>query len=330
MSSIEAKTRLNEIAQGYQGAVVLLTACDLGVFAALGREAKRADELAAELELDARGLELTLLALAALEVVTIDGDRFRVADEMAPMLLPDSPETQASILNHNFGCLKSWAGLDEVLRTGSPPPRSQGGERGEKSLRNFICGMANVSRSSTEELVGKFDFSHYRKMLDVGGGPATSSIVLAQRNPELSCVVMDLAGPIEIAREEIEKAGVGDRVTPRVGDLFTDDFGEGFDLVYISNIIHMLSPDDVEMLYGKAAAALEPGGSVAVKDFFLDDSRTRPRYAALFSINMLVNTQSGRSYTLSESKASLERAGFGDFETIDVATASRFLVGRKR
>ena len=51
---------------------------------------------------------------------------------------------------------------------------------------------------------------------------------------------------------------------------------QGFDVVYVANILHMLGPEGCVDLLRKAAAALEPGGRLLLKDFFLDDDRCRP------------------------------------------------------
>ena len=326
---LDAKMKLDELARGFQSSTILLTACKFGVFAAIGRSAKSAGELAKELELDERALEIVLLALAADDILISSNSAFRVSPKVAPFLLPDGAQTQESIMNHNYNCMLRWAQLGDVLRTGEPIPFACG-ERSPDQLRDFICGMANISRISSVECTEKFDFSSYRRLLDVGGGPGTSSIVFAQNNPQLRCVVFDLEGPIAIAREEIDKAGIGDRVETRVGDYYQNDLGEGFDLVYISNIIHAIGPADTKMLCAKAHDALDDGGTLIIKDFFLEDDRFTPAFAARFSVNMLVGTERGKSYTLTETKEILSEIGFGNFEKIDVAAASGLLIAKKK
>ena len=114
-----------------------------------------------------------------------------------------------------------------------------------------------------------------------------------------------------------------------MGDFHTDDYGQDFDVVYISNIIHMLSPDQTRQLLTKAGQALVSGGRVLVKDFFLDDTRTAPAWTAQFSVNMLVSTKGGKSYTLTEMSALLEQTGFGGLETVPIPRNS-LLISAKR
>ena len=326
---MDPKERLDETMRGYQSSIVLLTAGKTGIFTALGHSTRTAAELAAELKLDPRAVETLLLALTADSFLELSGDCFRIAEVYTPFLLPDSSQTLASILNHNFTCMRRWSNLSEVVQSGQPTPRETPRYEGPE-LRDFICGMANISRLSSLEVAEKFDLSPYRHMLDLGGGPGTSSIVFAQRYPALHCVVFDLPEAVAISTAEIDASGLANRITTRAGDFFEDDLGDDYDLVYVSNIIHSLGPEEITRVMAKVHAALAPGGSVVVKDFFLDDTRTDPAFAALFSINMLVATDRGKSYTWSEARQILNESGFGDFRSIPVVRASSLLVAQKQ
>ncbi len=324
---MDPKTQLTELAQGYRQSIVLLTACKLGIFAALGRDRRTANDLAAQRKLDPRALETTLLALAAEGILECHDQSFCIAPRYLEILLPDGDQTQSHIFNHNYNCLQRWCRLAEVLRTGQPVPEPAD-EPEEDSLRDFICGMADISRVASKEVLEKVDLSPFRKMLDLGGGPATAAIEFARQHPQLSCVVFDLPGAIAIAREEILRAGLTDRIETRIGDYYQDEFGQGFDLVYISNIIHSMAPADTDLIARKSQQALLPGGTVMIKEFFLEDDRTSTAAAAYFSINMLVATEGGKSYTLRETREIFRNAGFRDFRSIDLAADSRLLIAR--
>lgn len=324
----EAKRRLHETCRAYWGSAVLAAAVRVGLFEAVGRAARTAREVADALGLDARATEIVLLALAGEGWLTLDRDRFQIAPDYAPCLLSDGADPQVNILRHIAGMMPRWAQLPQILQTGAPPPRATSPDA-EESLRDFICGMADISRHTSVEVAEKVDLSGCLRMLDLGGGPGTAAIAFAERNLQLSCVVFDLEGPVAIAQEQIRRAGLADRIETRVADYEQDDFGRDFDLVYVSNIIHSAAPPTVATIVRKAHDALAPGGRIMVKDFFLDDDRTSPRSAALFSVNMLVNTDAGRSYTLTETRQMLADADFGDLQVVDLQGDNRLLVGRK-
>ncbi len=123
---------------------------------------------------------------------------------------------------------------------------------------------------------------------------------------------MDLPDVIPIAKQHIEKAGLSDRVKVRAGDMLTSNLGQNFDVVLISAICHMFSPEENRNLFKRAHAALAPRGRLVVQDFILEPEKTAPRFAALFSLNMLVGTKAGASYSEPEYEEWLREAGFPD------------------
>jgi cyclopropane fatty-acyl-phospholipid synthase-like methyltransferase len=156
-------------------------------------------------------------------------------------------------------------------------------------------------------------------MLDVGGGPGTFSIAFAQAHPDLLAEVLDLGSVLPLAERHIREAGLSDRVAVRAGDLRTDDFGGGYDLVLVSAICHMLDEEENRDLFRRCAKALVAGGRVVIREFILDPDRSGPPGAALFALNMLVGTRRGNTYTEAEFRLWLEQAGFGEIRRPDPA-----------
>lgn len=115
---------------------------------------------------------------------------------------------------------------------------------------------------------------------------------------------------VPIARGHIREAGLEARVTVREGDLRTGSLGEGYDLVLVSAICHMLDEDRNRDLLRRCAEALKPGGRIAVREFILAPDRAGPPAATLFALNMLVGTARGNTYTEAEYRGWLEGAGF--------------------
>jgi predicted O-methyltransferase YrrM len=142
--------------------------------------------------------------------------------------------------------------------------------------------------------------------------------------------VIDDAETLEVARENCARAGLQDRILLEPGDAFTDDLGTGYELVFLSNLLHIYSAAENRLLISRAAAAVAPTGRICIKDFLLDPTRTSPRGAALFSVNMLVSTTSGDCYTLQEIEGWLGKAGFFVEETLNLARYSRLVLGKRR
>ena len=94
------------------------------------------------------------------------------------------------------------------------------------------------------------------------------------------------------------------------GDFICDNIGRGYDLIFASQILHSLSEKDNLYLLKKCKRALNKRGRIVIQEFRLMKDRAHPAHSALFSVNMLVNTEGGRSYSADEMKNWLSKTGF--------------------
>jgi len=320
---------LSEIATGYQRAQVLLTAVAADVFAHL-ETPRTADEVASALGWSPRGAAMLLDGLVALDLVQKPDGAYTNSPLASECLVPGRPHYQGNILRHHKGAWDTWGRLGEAVRTGSAVSAPQaGGGRSPEQLRNFILGMDDIARISARDVLGVVDIAPFRRMLDVGGGPGSYSITFVGANPNLHATVFDLPEVLPITREQVGKAGLEGRIGYVEGDLTRDALGQGYDLVLVSNIIHMLGPDAIRDLLRKCHEALVSGGLLIVKDFFPDDKRQGPPFALLFALHMLIHTGVGGTYTASELTTWGGEAGFPEGHMADLTPNSRLWLARK-
>jgi hypothetical protein len=64
-----------------------------------------------------------------------------------------------------------------------------------------------------------------------------------------------------------------------------------------------------------------------VQDFILNPDKTGPQFAALFSLNMLVATEGGASYSDIEYTEWMKAAGFDEISRINLPGPSDLIVG---
>ena len=216
---------------------------------------------------------------------------------------------------HTVHLWETWSTLTDCVRAGGPRKRRETGDRGLKWINAFIGAMHFYAAGRAPAVVNAVGAGRVRRMLDVGGGSGAYSIAFAQANPNLRADILDLAPVLAIARGHIQQAGLSKRIRTKPGDLRADALGKRYDLVLISAICHMLGPEENRDLFRRAFQALAPGGRVAVRDFILNPAKTAPRGAALFSLNMLVGTANGASYSQREYTAWLREAGFDKVNT---------------
>ena len=193
----------------------------------------------------------------------------------------------------------------------------------------FIAAMHRNAAMRAPLVVKTVGAAGVARLLDIGGGSGAYSIAFARANPDLCADIFDLASVVPIAKKHIADAALSDRVHTKVGDLTTDDFGGGYDLVLLSAICHMLGPDQNRDLLRRAFAALASGGRIAIQDHVMNDDGTAPRAGALFAINMLVGTPSGGTFSAAQYRQWLMDAGFTDVQHIPLMGPNDLMVARK-
>jgi len=306
---------LSERIRAFQESRVILTALELDLFSAVG-DGCGAAGVATKLGTDPRATDTLMNALTALGLLAKKDGVFRNAPAAARWFAAGSPDSERQALLHTAHLWVRWSTLTDCVRAGTAVAAEQERVGEEEWTEAFIAAMHRNASARAELVVRTVDVSGVRRMLDVGGGSGAYSIAFAQANERLTADILDLASVAPIAGRHVAEAGVGDRVHVRVGDLRSDDLGRDYDLVFISAICHMLSPEENGDLLRRCFAALAPGGRIAVQDFILEPDKTAPRWAALFAINMLVGTPAGSSYSEPEYREWLAAAGFRDIRHV--------------
>jgi hypothetical protein len=311
---------LRRIWSGFMGARVLLTANNLGVFDLL-TSPQSVDDIAEKLNGDRRGVEILLDALTGLKLVRKSGRRYVNRPLATRHLVRGARLYMGDILRHADTLWHDWSRLDEIIAGHRPAPAES-----RHDHEAFIRGMDNLAAFKAKGVVGGIGMKGVRRALDVAGGPGTYCRAMVAAGVA-EATVFDLPATVEIARR-INREANADRVTFIEGDCLVDDLGSGYDLVFISHLFHAYGPEENLAIMRKAAAALNPGGRVAVQEFPIDGSRTAPLSSALFAVNMLVNTERGRCYSTAEIGGWMRAAGLagiGEFTREDTV----IVVGRK-
>lgn len=317
---------IRETSWGYRPAILLLTANKLRIFDSLAEESSTASQLAERLGLDERALEILLDALTALGLLGKQENRFLVEAEVRDVLVAGGERFQGNILEHRYNLLRRWIDLPRVVEQGGPAEIMRS-KRTPEEWREFILGMVDVTGASIDAFLGALDLSGRTKLLDLGGGPGTYAIALCGRYPDLHAVVFDLPETVPFAKEQIERHGLTGRIETAAGDYLADPLGGGYDALLVSNILHSLSFDEIVGLLEKARSSMLPGGLAVVRDFHLDESRTRPLESVLFAVNMLVSTEGGNCYTPGEMIEALRLAGFAGIRAKSISPVASLYLG---
>ncbi|MBV6340937.1 methyltransferase [Candidatus Magnetobacterium casense] len=308
---------LKDYMGAYRKSRVLFTATNLRVFDRL-TEPTTAQEAARCLGTDERATTILLDALVSMALVTKDETRYVNSPLANQCLVSGSPLSQVDIISHNDNLWSNWSGLDDIVRTGKP-------NRVAHDQSAFIMGMHNIASLKVRELFDVIDLGGVSSAIDIGGGPGTYAMEMARQG--IAVTLFDRQETIDIAAEVIRGAGVeGIRFLP--GDFTTHSIGSGYDLAIISQVLHSSSVTQCRDLIKGTKDALNPNGKIVIHEFYIEDNMTQPFNSAMFSINMLVATEEGRCYTVTEMQGWLREAGFEDI-TAQLLTETVVVTGRK-
>ncbi len=316
---------LFNLSNGYMASRIFLTALELGVFDQLGTRQLTFSQLANQIKTDERATEILLNALTGMKLLEKRGNLFNNVKEFAGFLISSNTCYKGGLFNHNANLWDAWSNLTDIVKSGRP----YNGEWTDDKKHDLASAMKQYSKGKAGMIANLFNGSDVNRVLDLGGGPGSYAIAFAKSNANLNSVVFDRDDQAyKIAKDDIEREGLQERIELRRGDFLVDDIGSGYDLVILSSIVCLFGDDTNSLLFRKIKESLNDGGRIVVSDLMLDESKTKPVSAAVFAVNMLVNTQSGRSYTSIEVKELLRSLGFKDIHRLPVEH-SQVIIGRK-
>src|SRR5215210_4981414 len=315
-----------QTAFGFWNSKVLLTAVEFGLFTILGERRLTGAQLGGELGLHSRGIADFFDALVAMKFLDREGDGTEALYLNTPAgalyLDRNSPRYVGGILEMlNARLFKFWNDLPEALRTGLPQNETKDGGKNifeelyadAAKLEQFLGAMIGLSRINFEALAGKFDFSRYQTLCDVGGATGLLCIEVAKKHPHLRCTSFDLPVVEPIARKHIAAAGLTDRVSTAAGDFFADPLPKA-DVITMGMILHDWNLEKKKHLIRAAYDALPSGGVFIAVEALIDDARRENAFGLLMSLNMLIEFGDAFDYTGADFRAWCGQAGVRRFE----------------
>lgn len=173
-----------KLATAYWDSSLFLTANRLNLFSIISESEKTASELAGELGTVAHSTEMFLNTCVSLGLIEKADGKYKNSALSETFLVKGKPSYLGDALKYSDDLYPVWGRLEDTLRSGAPAlkPETILGEDPEKT-RNFVLGMHNRALGVGRSLAEKADLAGRKRLLDVGGGPATYSILLAQKKP---------------------------------------------------------------------------------------------------------------------------------------------------
>lgn len=298
----------------YQKTAALKAAIELDVFTQIAKRAVTARQLAEACRSSLRGIEILCDYLVTHGFLCKSDGRYELTPDSDFFLNRESPAYLGGTLEflHSPLITEPFDELAETVRHG----RLKSSELGTLSPNHPV--WVKFARAMSPLMMGpamavaellKLDQQKPMKVLDVAASHGAYGISVASKSHFSELFSLDWAPVLEVAHENVEAAGLGERFKTLAGSAFEVALGDNYDVILIPNFLHHFNREDCVRLLKKAAAALKPGGQVVVVEYVPNPDRISPPGIADFSLVMLATTPEGRAYTFPEYEAMMLEAG---------------------
>jgi SAM-dependent methyltransferase len=311
--------KLLDLSGNYWATCALHAGVKLGIFSLIGRQSLNGEEIAQKINGDPRGVSMLLNALTAMDLLTKRDGIYANTLFSSSFLSKESPQYIGFMIMHHHHLMPSWAQLDQAVATGRPI-RGRASFEDETVRESFLMGMFNMAMMLAPHLASVIDLSGKKHLVDLGGGPGTYAIHFCLKNPGLKATVYDLETTRPFAEKTIARFGLRERIDFQDGNYVQEDIRGTFDVAWLSQILHGEGPEEVQRIIRKAVTVLEPGGQILVHEFLLNNTQDGPLLPALFSLNMLLGTAQGQSYSEEQIMDMLAKAGAKEIHRLPLKT----------
>jgi SAM-dependent methyltransferase len=319
---------IREFAASFQKSRILLSGFELDIFTNIGESGSTNYQIANHLHLNEHACERLLNALVSLGFLTKQNHLFFNTSDSFAYLSKKSSDYSAGLM-HLSHLWNTWSNLTKVVKTGKSAHPSEINERGEEWLFPFINAMHDRAKKQAPQQLTNIDLSGIKSVLDIGGGSGAYSMEFVSKKPEIQATIFDLPKVIPLTKKFLDKEDFSNKIKTHAGDYTTDDLPKGFDLVFLSAIIHSNSLKTNQDLIGKCFNSLNKNGKIVIQDWIMNNDRTQPISGAIFAVNMLVGTEAGDCFTEQEVTEMLNETGFNNISRIEFETGLSQMIAQK-
>jgi hypothetical protein len=304
----------------------IAVAARLGVADLVAAAPRTVDELADETKTHAPSLRRLLQFLTSLGIFAEEADGKYRHTALSETLRRDAPRT-----------LRAWAimigsevqwrprgDLWQTIVTGEPAfDRVHGATAWEYLAAHpdyaAIANAAMTSFSSVElsNILAAYDFSHFERIVDVGGGHGLLLHAILSANPHLRGVLADVPSVVAGATA-LRTGAMADRCEV-VGIDFFESVPQGADAYVAKRVIHNWNDHDAVRILRNCRRAIRRDGTMLLIELMLKPSNQPDLVARFADLEMLVATHGGRERTEAEFRALLGEAGFSLTRVIPAA-----------
>lgn len=285
----------------------------MGLADAMAQGADDAESIAAPRGLVVDRVYRLLRALSTVGIVTEGaGGKFALTPlgKMLTTNAPNSMKTSAELLTEYNG--EIWGKLDGALKGGIAFEALKGQQlfpwlhANPKEGARFQRMMVEVHSPETPAIVAAYDFSQFKRIVDVGGGHGMLLSAILAAHPSVQGTLFDLEEGIEAA-----KRGAGGPLPGAsfvIGDVFTTPVPAGADAYLFRHLLHDYDDDDCIKMLQNVRKQMKPDSRVLVLEKTVPTDDT-PGPGRWLDVHVML-LSGGRERTEEEYRALFAKAGF--------------------
>lgn len=297
----------------YQITEAIKSAVELEIFTAVSEGNTTSTTIAKRCDATERGVRILCDFLTIHNFLAKQGTSYSLSADSARFLDRHSPAYVGSAIEFLLTprLRECHAHLTEAVRRGGTALGEGMLDPENPDWVKYARGMMPMARRPAEIVAAELrKEGAVHKVLDIAASHGIFGISVAKQNPAAHIYASDWKNVLEVAQTNAHEMGVGDRYHLIPGSAFETDFGNGYDLALITNILHGFDSPSCTALMRKVCVALNPGGRAAIAEYVPNPDRVSPSTAAAFSLTMLAATPMGDAYTFAELEGIARAAGF--------------------
>jgi ubiquinone/menaquinone biosynthesis C-methylase UbiE len=308
---------------------ILMASLEFKIFSILRQKSMTARQITKSSKTKLDGMEPLLNALTAMKALCYEKGKYSSVPHMYKYFCESSPHYLKGTAFLKLEKNDEWARLIDTIRNGRDLSEFEGED--EPEFRDcFSHAMHERSEPFANKIAEIITRKPAGRFLDLGCGPGTYSAAVLRKDKKARATLLDRSSALKVAKELHSKLSLWSRMELNPGDLFETPFGEDYDTVFYSNILHIYNSQENKQLFLKMKKALNRGGRLVLVDFFHTRDATQPYEAALFGVSMLLFTATGKTYSYEETEKLLSQTGFHKFRRISLGEGTGMLVAFKK
>jgi predicted metal-binding protein len=317
---------LEDMATAYWFSETLFTAVELGIFDILDPDGCDAGRLAQTLRCDERGMERFMDALCSLGLTGRHGANYFNTALSKQYLIKTSRMYQGNSILWRKALKNPWQGLKKTIESGGRVETGHLSDPKER-IKDYISAMDDVAKYKAREILALFEGMDIRgEILDVGAGSGAIAAAFLKRFPEMTATFMDMEDALSYSQTLIDKK-LNDRINYCPANALEEwPFKKKFDVIILSNIIHAFSEKEMPHLIKSAAGCVKDNGFIVMHDLFFEHF---PQKAALFDLNMMINTYNGRVFSKNDIETELSGLDIFSADIIPLDTDTAVIIASK-